>query len=109
MNLLKGVPPLHALPLQVPPEAPPRVQALLPGPWPSPCPVLSARLRSGLSEPAPIRELPSRALFLSLSTEGPGVQGALVSSPVDGPLSTQATSEGRRAISLSSGGREASL
>ena len=36
--------------------------------------------RGGLSEPAPIRELPSQALFLSLSTEGPGVQGALVSS-----------------------------
>ena len=58
----------------------------------------------GLSEPALIRELPSRALSLSLSTEGPGVQGALVSSPVDGPLSTQATSEGRRAISPSSKG-----
>jgi len=104
MNLLEQVPPLQALPLQVLPEAPPRVRALLAEPRPSPCPILSARLRSGLSEPALIRELPSRALSLSLSTEGPGVQGALVSSPVDGPLSTQATSEGRRAISPSSKG-----
>ena len=104
MNLLEQVPPLQALPLQVPPEDPPRIRALLAEPRPSPCPILSARLCSGLSEPALIRELPSWALFLSLSTEGPGVQGALVSSPVDGPLSTQATSEGRRAISPSSKG-----